>query len=305
MLLTSTMPESKPTDWKQELEIPGHVRFTEGTGDLPMIRVTTEWSTLDLYLHGAHVTHFQKKNEPPLLFLSKVSQFDAASPIRGGVPIILPWFGPRAGLPAHGFARRRPWDLRKIIPDRDGTIALHLRLSEDTGADGFPPFIADYVVTVRDTLSLQLDVTNKSATQDLVFEDCLHSYFQVGDINSASVTGLKGGRYLDNLEERKEKNETADAIRVSSEVDRVYVNTASPVEINDPSLHRTIRVEKENSASTVVWNPWIDKARQLADFGDDEYLRMICVESGNVAVNKITLPPGKASTLRVKLSSRT
>jgi D-hexose-6-phosphate mutarotase len=64
-------------------------------------------------------------------------------------------------------------------------------------------------------------------------------------------------------------------------------------------------VEKQGSASTVVWNPWITKARQMPDFGDEEYERMVCVESGNVASNSINLPPGGSSTLTVKLSSET
>jgi glucose-6-phosphate 1-epimerase len=56
--------------------------------------------------------------------------------------------------------------------------------------------------------------------------------------------------------------------------------------------------------STVVWNPWIAKAQQMPDFANDEYQRMICVESGNVSSNQITLPPGETSTLTVKLGSQ-
>jgi D-hexose-6-phosphate mutarotase len=88
-------------------------------------------------------------------------------------------------------------------------------------------------------------------------------------------------------------------------VDRLYLNATGTVEILDPRLGRKIRVEKQGSASTVVWNPWIAKSRQMPDFGDEEYERMICVESGNVASNSISLPPGGSSTLTVKLSSET
>jgi len=75
------------------------------------------------------------------------------------------------------------------------------------------------------------------------------------------------------------------------------------IEILDPQFGRVIRIEKEGSASTVVWNPWIEKAQQMPDFGNDEYQRMVCVESGNVASNGIKLAPGATSTLRVKLST--
>ena len=75
------------------------------------------------------------------------------------------------------------------------------------------------------------------------------------------------------------------------------------MEIRDARIGRAIRVAKENAASTVVWNPWIAKARQMADFGEEEFRHMVCVESGNVALNKINLPPGQSSVLKVKLSS--
>jgi glucose-6-phosphate 1-epimerase len=100
-----------------------------------------------------------------------------------------------------------------------------------------------------------------------------------------------------------QKTETANDIRISSEVDRIYLNTTETVEIHDPRLRRKIRVEKQGSLSTVVWNPWIARAQQMPDFGNDEYQRMLCVETGNVASNEISLPPGETSTLKVKLSS--
>jgi D-hexose-6-phosphate mutarotase len=75
------------------------------------------------------------------------------------------------------------------------------------------------------------------------------------------------------------------------------------VEISDSKLRRTIRVEKSSSASTVVWNPWIAKSKAMTDFGDEEFHRMVCVEAGNVGQNQVTLAPGKASAVKVGLSS--
>ena len=65
-----------------------------------------------------------------------------------------------------------------------------------------------------------------------------------------------------------------------------------------------IRVEKENSRSTVVWNPWIAKSKRMQDYGDEEYLQMICVESGNVRTDGVTLAPGATRSLKIKLNSR-
>jgi D-hexose-6-phosphate mutarotase len=180
---------------------------------------------------------------------------------------------------------------------------LRFSLSETSESATWPAFSANYVVTVTDILKLDLIVTNAEPNEDFTFESCLHTYFAVGDVNAVSVQGLKGVSYLDKVDNFAHKTETADAIKFASEVDRVYMDTTGPIEILDPALHRRIRIEKCGSASTVVWNPWIAKSRQMPDFGNDEYKQMLCVESGNVAKNKITLPPGKSTVLSVTISS--
>ncbi len=282
----------------------GRVMFLDGRGELPMLEITTPWSTAEIYLHGAHVTSFNRKGEAPLLFMSQCSRFGEEQPIRGGVPVIFPWFGLREGMGQHGFARNKNWDLKEFSPKADGTVSVRLRLPDCPEAATLPPYTADYIVTVSDALTLQLVVKNESAEESFTFENCLHSYFNLGDIRAASIRGLKGTKYLDKVANFAKKTDSAEALHIGSEVDRVYLDTTAPVEITDTSLGRQIRIEKQSSLSTVVWNPWIAKAQQMPDFGNDEYQRMVCVESGNVASNQITLPPGESSTLTVKLSSR-
>jgi D-hexose-6-phosphate mutarotase len=296
--MSNTESQSKGT-----ADSPGRVGFLDGRGELPMLEVSTEWSTAEVYLHGAHVTHFKKRDEAPLLFLSQCSRFSDKDPIRGGVPVIFPWFGPREGMGQHGFARLKEWPVKEFLPASDGSVSMKFCLPDSPEASAYPPFSADFIVTVNETLTMTLIITNRSRDEAFTFENCLHTYFEVGDINTISVRGLKGVTYLDKVENFAQKVETQDAIRFASEVDRVYVDTTGPVEILDPTLKRKIRVEKEGSVSTVVWNPWITKAQQMPDFGNDEYQRMVCVESGNVGSNQIKLPPGESSRLTVKLSS--
>lgn len=281
----------------------GRVVFLDGQSELPMLEVSTPWSTAEIYLHGAHVTGFRKADEPPLLFMSQCSRFNEGQPIRGGIPVIFPWFGMREGLGQHGFARVKTWDLKEFAPAPDGSVSIRFRLPDCPEASGFSPFVAEYVVTVSDMLSLQLSVTNQSTDEVLTFENCLHTYLEVGDVTAISIQGLKGVKYLDKVANFAKKTESGDAIRIASEVDRVYLDTTGPVEVIDPRLGRKIHIEKQGSVSTVVWNPWITRAQQMPDFGNDEYQRMICIESGNVASNQISLPPGETSTLLVKLSS--
>jgi len=294
---------SSEAEKKSDLGVPGRVIFLDGRGELPMLEVSTAWSTAEIYLHGAHVTHFTRKNEPPLLFLSQCSRFEQGQPIRGGIPVVFPWFGPREGLGQHGFARVKTWELKEFAPAPDGSVSLRFRLPDCPEASAFGPFNADYIVTVSDSLKLELVVTNKSRTDEFVFENCLHTYFEIGDICTVSISGLKGATYLDKVANFVEKTETNEAIHINSEVDRIYLNTQGAIEISDGRLGRKIRVEKQSSLSTVIWNPWIAKAQQMPDFGNEEYERMVCVESGNVGSNQIRLPPGETSRLTVKLTS--
>jgi len=290
------------TEELKRFEIPGRVTVLGDNGELPKVVVTTDTSSAEIYLHGAHVTDFKKKGEPSLLFTSQCSRLEAGQPIRGGVPIIFPWFGPREGSPAHGFARTADWVLQETASVPSDGVSLRFGFPGSKENALWPSFSAYYVVTVADTLTLELILTNTSPGQELTFENCLHTYFTVGDIHAVSVRGLKGVAYLDKVDGFAQKTEHDD-LRVTSEVDRVYLNTTGAVEILDPNLGRKILVEKSGSASTVVWNPWIAKAQQMSDFGDEEYQQMICVESGNLATNKIVLPAGKSSVLKVVLSS--
>jgi len=286
----------------ENLEIPGKVLFSEGNGMLLKLEIKTAWSRAEVYLHGAHVTHFQINGQAPLLFMSQLSRFDEGAPIRGGIPVIFPWFGAREGEPAHGFARTQLWEMREISPLSDGGLSVRLRLPDSPAAALFPKFSAEYLVTVGQNLTAELVVTNESQDEDFTFENCLHTYFHVGDISAVSVTGLKGADYLDKVDGFARKTERSEHIKFSRETDSVYLNTPNAVEIHDSKLQRRIRIEKSGSLSTVVWNPWVDKAQQMPDFGNDEYRQMVCVESGNVAENKITLPAGKTSSLKAVIS---
>jgi D-hexose-6-phosphate mutarotase len=239
-----------------------------------------------------------------LLFMSQCSRFEEGQPIRGGIPVIFPWFGPREGLAQHGFARLKSWELKEVAPVGEGGESLRFRLPDCPEASTLAPFTADYLVTVTDSLTLALIITNRSPDETLTFENCLHTYFEVGDAAAISITGLKGHAYLDRADHFAQKVETGDVIAIASETDRTFPDAAGTVEILDPVFGRRIRVKKEGSASTVVWNPWITKSLQMPDFGDDEYQRMVCVESGNVAAKEIKLAPGQTHTLTVTLTSQ-
>ena len=281
------------------------VVLVAGNGGLSLARIRTPWSTAEIYLHGAHVAAFQKNGEAPLIFMSRKSYFTAGKPIRGGVPICFPWFGNRDGEPSHGFARLAEWQLVKTDVAPDGKVTLHFALPQISGREAWHSLRTEFVVTVADTLTMELVATNQSCDGTLEIENCLHTYFLVGDIGAVSLAGLQGAAFLDNAGggngERKIQNETA--LRIAGETNRIYPDNTAVVEIKDEKLKRILRVEKSGSQSTVVWNPWTTQ-KLPDDFDPAEHSQMVCVESGNVKQNKISLPPGKPAALKVVISSR-
>src|SRR5688572_198490 len=207
------------TEILRRFEIPGRVTILEGNGDMPKVEVKSDAACAEVYLHGAHVTDFQLTGQPPLIFTSQCSRFDRNQPIRGGIPIILPWFGAREGEPAHGFARLTDWELHETSALPEGGAALRFNLPETSASAMWPPFTANYVVTVTDKLTAELIVTNCSRDEAFSLENCLHTYYHVGDIEQVSIHGLKGTTYLDKVESYAQKTETAEAITIAGEVD--------------------------------------------------------------------------------------
>jgi D-hexose-6-phosphate mutarotase len=288
------------TTLNARFSIPGIVKFDAGKGGLPRVVITSRAADAEIYLQGAHVTHFQPVGHKPVLFMSAKSHFSADKPIRGGVPVIFPWFGPKAGdasAPAHGFVRTLAWDVREVTKGNDAiVISLGLKPSDATHRWLPDEFELIYRVSVGATLELSLLVRNLSFTT-FSFEEALHTYFQVGDIQQVNVEGLAGRTYLDKPAGMQRKTQKG-TIRFEGETDRVYLNTADTTVASDPILHRRISVAKEGSGTTVVWNPWIAKAKAMPDFGDDEWPDMLCIETANATENAIHLPAGQSHTLR-------
>ena len=288
----------------QKHAIPGRLAIAGGNGGLARIVVTTKTSAAEIYLHGAHLTHFQKNGGPPLIFMSLKSWFAPGKPIRGGVPICLPWFGNRDGEPSHGFARITEWQLVKTAATPDGTVAVTLALPPIPSRRAWKNLRAEFVVTIADTLTMELIASNEAGGGTLEIENCLHTYFHVGDIGAVSITGLESAAFLNFAAADTGTRMPAEnvPIKIQRETNRTYLDTAGTVEIRDEKLQRVIRVEKSGSQSTVVWNPWTTQ-KLPDDFDPAEHRNMVCVESGNVKQNKISLAPGKTAALKVVLRS--
>lgn len=259
-----------------------------------------------IYLHGAHITHFQPRGAAPVLFMSAHSRFAPGQPIRGGVPLIFPWFGPRAGhpeAPAHGFARTEEWRVESLALESDETVTAVFQLdaSATTRAAWPHDFALRFRVAIGRTLGMTLEVENTGAAP-FTFEDALHTYFAVSDVRETATTGLEDTEYLDKTDHFARKQQGPQPIRITGETDRVFENTHRTCAIDNPGLKRRITIEKSGSQTTVLWNPWIAKAAAMPDFGDDEWPRMLCLETANAGANAIALPPGASHATRAIVS---
>jgi glucose-6-phosphate 1-epimerase len=179
---------------------------------------------------------------------------------------------------------------------------LHFRWVPDLTHNDYWPFNTPLEVryTLGDACEIELITRNDSPTTVTVTE-ALHTYFGVGDVRKVTIRGLEEYDYLDKVNRNRRQHQSG-PITISGETDRVYLSTQSDCFIEDPLLNRIIRIEKRGSLSTIVWNPWDEKARRLGDLGETDFLRMVCVESGNVAENRITLKPGEEHRLWVRYS---
>ena len=278
----------------------GPVTARRNDAGLIYLDVTAPAAAARLYLQGAHVTHYQPRGGAPALFTSAVSHYAPGKPIRGGVPIVFPWFGPHpadASLPAHGWARTSLWQLQQAHRDDGGDVTIVLTLG--VGELSLKPvdgWALIYTVRVGRALSMELDVQNMGKTPQ-AFEAALHTYLSVTDVRQVRVEGLDGRDYLDKVDAQTRKAQSG-PIQITGETDRVYLDTPDAVTVHDPAAGRRLVIEKTGSATTVVWNPWVNKAKAMPDFGDDEWPKMLCVETANAAENAVTVGPQNSHSMR-------
>jgi D-hexose-6-phosphate mutarotase len=278
--------------------LPDGATLEKGSGGLERLAITTRESRAQIYLHGAHVAHFQPEGARPVLWVSRQSNFVSGTPgkpIRGGIPVCFPWFAQRKSdptAPMHGFARLLTWRLGEVThdPAAGARATLHLSSSDFTRGMYAHDFEVSLTVTVNARLTIEFAVRNTGATP-MTFENALHSYFAVGDSRQIAITGLEGAPYIDKVDGWARKTETT-PIAIAGETDRHYLGAKGKVTIVDPVWQRRIGISKSGSATTVVWNPWIAKAKALPDFGDDEWPEMVCVETTNALDDAVTLAPG-------------
>jgi glucose-6-phosphate 1-epimerase len=277
--------------------IEGEVGFAELENDLVFITVSNKYADADICLYGAHVTSFRPRNTMDLLWMSPESMFEVGKPIRGGIPVCFPWFGPHKtdpDKPQHGFARLMYWDVLEtaVKPNGETLIRLQLCSSVETKAYWAYDFCAEMTITVGLTLVVNLKVSNTSSAA-FEYGCALHTYYNLSAIDSLTIEGLKGITYFNQLTGGYDIQEE-EILEIQEPLTRHYLNTESQVVIADSAFRRRIKVDKTGSKVTTVWNPGAETCAKIGDLPDDGYETFVCVEATNAFDYVVKLAAGES-----------
>ncbi|NQU32789.1 MAG: D-hexose-6-phosphate mutarotase [Bacteroidetes bacterium] len=289
---------------EDKFSIEGEVGFAELENDLIFITVSNKYADADICLYGAHITNFKPHRTMEILWMSPESNFQEGSPIRGGIPVCFPWFGPHktdSDKPMHGFARLMYWDVLEVTAQPTGETFVRLQLcsSEETMEYWPPNFCAEMIIVVGKTLSATLKVTNTSS-EPFEYTSALHSYFSLSAIENITIEGLQNTKYIDQVESGDFVQELP-ALEIQKAETRHYYDTDATCVINDSIYGRRISVAKSGSKITTVWNPGEEACSKMDDLPDDAYHTFVCVETVNAFNDVIKLAPGETHETSTKI----
>ncbi|GLS82577.1 D-hexose-6-phosphate mutarotase [Paraferrimonas haliotis] len=273
----------------------GFITLQRHPKGLEYLRIDTPTFEAEVYLQGAQLTHFKPKNRAAILWMSDEESYEPGNGLRGGVPICWPWFGklPGEDYPQHGLVRKLPWQLVKSHEESSGQVVLQFQFPQQQLNSMYWPFKCEVTVEMTLSSTAKVSITTKNLDdKPFVLTQALHSYFRTSDILKTGVSGLQDCSYLEFGHRSTDK---APIVNFTKETDRVYDDAPSQQLIHTPEGQ--ISVSRRHSKSCVLWNPWIDKAKRLERFGDDDYTTMVCLEAANVLQDQIHLEPDNAYTL--------
>lgn len=274
------------------MNLPPSVRLS-GSG-YPVFEIDHPTCKARVALHGAHVTGWRPAGEEEVLYLSPDAVYKEGKAIRGGIPVCWPWFNAHPAdpeQPSHGLVRARFWELLDAAEDPSGVT---LRFGIRAG-------IWNAEITVKAGEELEVTLESKNVSEvPIVVSGALHTYLGVSDISQVRIVNLDGCAYLDTVggpEMRKQKGD----VTFDREVDRIYESSSGTLIVDDLS-GRTILIEKSGSPSTVVWNPWAEKAAAMGDMPDDGYRKFCCIEAAIANDRAVVVMPGSSHVLSTRIS---
>ena len=113
---------------------------------------------------------------------------------------------------------------------------------------------------------------------------------------------MAGKLLIDKTRGGERRRHEQDPLQITQEIDDVFLDAPGPCRIIDPKGKRCLHVDNHGTNCVVVWNPWRETARTLADFGADEWQEMVCVEAANVADYALRLDPWQTHVMGMALT---
>nr|WP_277987253.1 D-hexose-6-phosphate mutarotase [Microbulbifer salipaludis] len=264
-----------------------------------MLVVQTGLCRAVIALQGAQVLEFTAQGRAPLLWLSPAAVFEAGTPVRGGVPLCLPWFGENTRDPAkpkHGLVRSQQWELAGSEERADGSVVLVFRFRHAGDALFASSFECELRVGLGTALAFDLALTN-TAEVATEYSWALHTYFAVEDIAGVEVEGLSGVSYRDKT--RGFARDVLDGMQVfTGEVDRVFEQAPAQQTIHTPN---PITTRSAGCHTVITWNPGAELAVTIGDIGA-HFSGFVCVEHGNAFANSWQLAAGETAHASLTLS---
>ena len=290
-----------------EYGIANKAKFVEGKGGFPVIEINNEYAKATISLYAGQVLSYQPVDRTQdMMFVSSEAYYTEGKAIKGGAPICWPRFGPDPedkGRSNHGFVRNRLWNMREIATNQDGSTEVVMGLVDTPETRKIWDYAFDLAIAITVGSSLTIELTTRN-TGDKPFSitQALHSYFRIGDIGQVRVLNLEDTSYLDKVDGGKNKTQTG-AVTFDSECDRIYLDVPSQLVIDDMALGRKIKITAANSNTAIVWNPGAEISANMADLGDLDYQRFVCVETANAANEIIEIAAGNDYNLTANYSS--
>lgn len=284
-----------PVTERTPVHLPSGVSLEQVNGTEALV-IDTPAARAVLHLDGAHLTSWTPAGEQEVLWLSELSEYGDGAAIRGGIPLVGPWFGPgRSGdKPVkHGWIRNHPWELTEASFDGKDVVLELALVDADPSGGGLR---AD--ARFRIGAELSVDLTLTAGAQEVEVEAALHTYLAVADVRELRIHGLQGADYLDNTQGLAEDRQEDTALELTGPTDRIY-SVNSEVRIEDVAGGRSIVSCPRGTAKTVVWNPWPELAAGMADMPDDAWTSFVCVEPAVAKESAQVLRSGGALTIGV------
>ena len=270
-----------------------------GDAGLPMIVVENGLGRAVIALQGAHLMAFKPAGQREMFWVSPKCVLEAGKPIRGGIPLCLPWFGPaKDGANLHGFGRLMEWTLIAAETRADGTTRVVLELAGDSSVSALWPhaFVFRLEVVVGTSLNLAMKAENRSDSA-APFAFAFHTYFAVPNVADVSLAGLENIAYLDKADNMARKVQQGE-VTITAMTDRIYLDV--PTVQTMKLATGNVKIESDAKCA-VVWNCW-DNDKNMADIGEGNHVSYLCVERGDVSERAVTLPSGGEYKVSMSLS---